>query len=180
MDGFSVMMVYRRDRFGRGGDQVPMTEAGIPAVRVTEAAENYTRQHQNVRVENGIAFGDVIEGVDFTYLSNVTKLNLMTMASLASAPRPPLEVQVQGAMSASVKVTWTATPGADHYLVWQRDTLDPYWSKSTRVAGTETTTTLEKTVIDNWFFGVQAVGPDGSASPVQFAGPVGAFFPPAP
>lgn len=178
LPGFDVTMVYRRDRFGRGGDQVPMVEAGFPAVRVTEAAEHYHRQHQDLRTENGVVYGDTIDGVDFAYLARVTKLNAMTVASLASAPRPPREVKIDGAVSANTTLTWTASPGAASYVVWWRETTSPVWQHSEIVAGTETTTVLENVVIDDWFFGVQALSADGYASPVQFAGPVGAFFPP--
>jgi hypothetical protein len=180
MPGFDVSMVYRRDRFGRGGDQVPMVEAGFPAVRVTEAAENYTRQHQDLRTENGIVYGDTIDGVDFPYLARVTRLNAMTMASLANAPRPPLEVKVDGAVSANTTVTWTASAGAASYIVWWRDTTSPVWQHSRIVPGADTSVVLEKIVIDDWFFGVQAVSADGYASPIQFAGVVGAFLPPKP
>jgi Zn-dependent M28 family amino/carboxypeptidase len=178
MPSFDVSMVYRRDRFSRGGDQVPMVEAGFPAVRVTEAAEHYHRQHQDLRIENGIVYGDTIDGVDFAYLARVTKLNAMSMASLASAPRPPREVKIDGAVSANTTVTWTASEGAASYIVWWRDTTSPVWQHSKIVAAGETSTVLEKVVIDDWFFGVQAVSADGYASPVQFAGVVGAFFPP--
>ena len=178
MPSFDVSMVYRRDRFSRGGDQVPMVEAGFPAVRVTEAAEHYHRQHQDLRTENGIVYGDTIDGVDFAYLARVTKLNAMSMASLASAPRPPREVKIDGAVSANTTVTWTASERAASYIVWWRDTTSPVWQHSKIVAAGETSTVLEKVVIDDWFFGVQAVSADGYASPVQFAGVVGAFFPP--
>ncbi len=178
LPGFDVSMVYRRDRFSRGGDQVPMVEAGFPAIRVTEAAENYTRQHQDLRVEGDIHYGDTIDGVDFPYLARVTKLNAMTMAALANAPRPPREVKVDGAVSANTTVTWTASEGAATYVIWWRDTTSPVWQHSKTVPGSETTTVLDKVVIDDWFFGVQAVSADGYASPVQFAGIVGAFFPP--
>lgn len=177
LGGFDVSMVYRRDRFGRGGDQVPMVEAGFPAVRVTEAAEHYHRQHQDLRTENGIVYGDTIDGVDFPYLARVTRLNAMTMASLADAPRPPREVKIDGAVSANTKVSWTASEGAASYVVWWRETTSPVWQHSRVVPGGETSVTLEKVVIDDWFFGVQAVSADGYASPVQFAGLVGAFFP---
>ncbi len=178
MPDFDVSMIYRRDRFSRGGDQVPMVEAGFPAVRVTEAAEHYHRQHQDLRTENDITYGDTIDGVDFAYLARVTRLNAMTMASLASAPRPPREIKIDGAVSADTKVTWTASEGADNYVVWWRDTTSPVWQHSVCVPGSETSTTLKGVVIDDWFFGVQAVSADGYASPVQFAGVVGAFFPP--
>jgi hypothetical protein len=178
LKGFDVAMVYRRDRFGRGGDQVPMVEAGFPAVRVTEFSENYTRQHQDLRTENGTVYGDTIDGVDFPYLARVARLNAIAMASLASAPRPPLEVKVDGAVSADTKVSWTASPGAASYVIWWRDTTSPVWQHSQTVAGNATTATLKNVVIDNWFFGVQAVSADGFASPIQFAGIVGAFLPP--
>ncbi len=180
LSGFDVSMVYRRDRFGRGGDQVPMVEAGFPAVRVTEAAEHYHRQHQDLRTEDGIVYGDTIDGVDFSYLARVTRLNAMTMASLASAPRPPREVKIDGAVSANTKVSWTTTPGAASYVIWWRDTTSPVWQHSRTVPGSEISATLENIVIDDWFFGVQSVSADGYASPVQFAGPVGAFFQPPP
>lgn len=179
LPGFDVSMVYRRDRFGRGGDQIPMMEAGFPAVRVTEAAENYTRQHQDVRTENGVAYGDTIDGVDFLYLARVARLNAITMASLASAPRPPSEVKIEGAVSADTKVSWTASPGAAHYVIWWRDTTSPVWQHSYLVDGAEIMVTLKGVVIDDWFFGVQAVSAEGYESPVQFAGVVGAFLPPS-
>jgi hypothetical protein len=178
LPGFDVSMVYRRDRFGRGGDQVPMVEAGFPAVRVTEAAEHYHRQHQDLRTENGVVYGDTIDGVDFPYLARVTRLNAMTMAALASAPRPPREVKVDGAVSANTKVTWTPSEGAASYVIWWRETTSPTWQHSQTAPGSDAAITLENVVIDDWFFGVQAVSADGFASPVQFAGPVGAFFPP--
>jgi hypothetical protein len=178
LPGFDVSMIYRRDRFSRSGDQVPMVEAGFPAVRVTEAAENYTRQHQDLRTEDGVVYGDTIDGVDFAYLARVTRLNALTMASLASAPRPPREVKVDGALSADTKVSWTPSAGAASYVVWWRDTTSPVWQHSQAAAGSETSLTLKGVVIDDWFFGVQAVSADGYASPVQFAGLVGAFFPP--
>ena len=88
LDGFHARMIYRTDRYGRGGDQVPMLAAGYPAIRVTEAAENYTREHQNVRAENGIQYGDLSNAVDFSYLAQVTRLNVVALAALAMAPAP--------------------------------------------------------------------------------------------
>lgn len=105
LTNLDVKMVYRTDRYSRGGDQVPMLEAGFPAVRVTEAVENYTRQHQDVRVENGVAYGDVISGVDFPYLAQVTRLNAIALASLASAPPPPTDVKIAGAVSDDTTVS---------------------------------------------------------------------------
>ena len=182
LTNFDVVMVYRTDRYGRGGDQVPLLEAGYPAVRVTEAVENYDRQHQNLRTENGKAYGDVVEGVDFNYLAQVTRLNTIAMASLASAPPPPSGVKIEGAVSPDTKVSWTATPGAAGHRVWWRLTTDPTWRLS-RWVPEGTTTTLKDVVIDDFFFGVSSVGPDGWESPVVFPGAAGSFesvVPPAP
>ena len=174
VSGLAVTMVYRTDRFGRGGDQVPLLEAGFPAVRVTEARENYTRQHQDLRTENGIAYGDVLAGVDFRYLAKVTRLNAVTLAAMASAPAPPLEVKIEGAVSDDTKVTWTASPGTDAYRVWWRATTEPQW-RYQRAVKDATTTTLKDVIIDDWFFGVSAVSADGFESPVEFPGAAGAF-----
>lgn len=172
--GLSVEMIYRTDRYGRGGDQTRFLEAGYPAVRVTEAAENYTRQHQDVRVENGIHYGDVIEGVDFPYLAKVTRLNAVTLASLASAPPPPQDVKIEGAVSDDTTVTWKPAPGAVDYRVWWRDTLSPAWTWA-RSSGGATTLKLKDVIIDDWFFGVSSVSADGWESPIEFPGPAGSF-----
>ncbi|MDB5458233.1 MAG: peptidase [Caulobacter sp.] len=179
LTNFDVLMVYRTDRYGRGGDQVPLLEAGYPAVRVTEAAENYDRQHQNLRTEKGVAYGDVISGVDFAYLAQVTRLNSVAMASLASAPPPPADVKIAGAVTPNTTVSWAAAPGAAGSRVWWRGTTDPQWRYS-RWAGDTTSTVLKDVVIDDWFFGVSAVTKDGWESPVVFPGPAGAFESPAP
>ena len=176
--GFDVEMVYRTDRFGRGGDQTEFLNAGYPAVRITEAAENYDRQHQDLRTVGGKTYGDVIEGVDFPYLAQVTRLNVAAMAALAKAPAPPEDVKIEGAVSPDTKVSWRAVPGAARYRVWWRATTDPQWRHSHGT--TATTLTLPGVVIDDWFFGVSAVAADGSESPVVFPGPAGAFVSPAP
>jgi Zn-dependent M28 family amino/carboxypeptidase len=174
LDNFSVRMVYRTDRFGRGGDQVPLLEAGFPAVRVTEAHENYTRQHQDLRTEGGVRYGDTIDGVDFPYLAQVTRLNALTMASLAWAPAPPSDVKAEGAVKHDTTLSWAKAPGAVGYRAWWRDTLAPTWQHD-RWAGDVTTVTLPNVVIDDWFFGVSAVSKDGYASPVVYPGPAGSF-----
>lgn len=179
LTNFDVVMVYRTDRYGRGGDQVPLLEAGYPAVRVTEAAENYDRQHQDLRVENGRPYGDVIEGVDFAYLAQVTRLNTVAMASLASAPPPPSGVRIEGAVSPDTKVSWTATPGAAGHRVWWRGTTDPTWRYS-RWAPTGASAVLKDVVIDDWFFGVSSVTANGWESPVVFPGAAGSFESPPP
>ena len=175
MTNFDVVMVYRTDRYGRGGDQVPLLEAGYPAVRVTEAVENYDRQHQDLRTENGRAYGDTIEGVDFAYLAQVTRLNVVAMASLASAPPPPSGVKIEGAVSPDTKVSWSATPGAAGHRVWWRVTTDPTWRLNRWVPGPAATTTLKDVVIDDYFFGVSSVSVDGWESPVVFPGAAGSF-----
>ena len=175
LTNFDVVMVYRTDRYGRGGDQVPLLEAGYPAVRVTEAVENYDRQHQDLRTENGRAYGDTIEGVDFAYLAQVTRLNVVAMASLASAPPPPSGVKIEGAVSPDTKVSWSATPGAAGHRVWWRVTTDPTWRLNRWVPGPAATTTLKDVVIDDYFFGVSSVSADGWESPVVFPGAAGSF-----
>ncbi len=178
LTNFEVRMVYRTDRFNRGSDQVPMLEAGFPAVRVTEAVENYARQHQDVRTENGIAYGDVITGVDFSYLAQVTRLNLITLASLAWAPAPPTGVKIEGAVTADTKVTWSTVNGATSYEVWWRDTTAPHWTHHHHVEGNQTSLTLTGINIDDMFFGVSAISADGYASPIVFPGAAGSFEPP--
>jgi len=180
LNNFDVVMVYRTDRYGRGGDQVPVLEAGYPAVRVTEAAENYDRQHQDLRTENGKVYGDTLEGVDFAYLAQVTRLNTVAMASLASAPPPPSGVKIEGAVSPDTKVSWTPTPGAAGHRVWWRVTTDPQWRLNRWAAGPAATATLKDVVIDDFFFGVSAITADGWESPIVFPGPAGSFESPPP
>jgi hypothetical protein len=171
---FGVRMMYRTDRFGRGGDQVPVLAAGYPAVRVTEAIENYHRQHQDVREEGGVRYGDVLSGVDLSYLAQVTRLDAITLAALAKAPAPPTQVKAEGAVSSNTTLSWASVPGASSYRVWWRDTTAPQWSEQ-RDAGSATTLVLEHVVIDDWFFGVQAISKDGWSSPVVFPGVAGDF-----
>lgn len=179
LTNFDVRMVYRTDRYGRGGDQVRMLEAGYPSVRVTEAVENYNRQHQDLRTENGIRYGDVIEGVDFAYLAQVARLNIVSMAALASAPAPPSGVTIGGGVSSDTTLTWRAVPGAASYRVWWRGTTEPQWSNH-RDAGAATTLKLENIIIDDSFFGVSAISADGFESPTVFPTVAGAFFPEPP
>ena len=173
LTNLDVVMVYRTDRFRRGGDQVEMLKAGFPAIRVTEAVENYNRQHQDVRIENGVRFGDILDGVDFAYLAQVTRLNIVTMAALARAPRPPTGVDIAGAVSADTTVSWTPAPDAAAYRVWWRRTTDPVWIYSRIATGGQLK--LTGINIDDWFFGVSAISQDGFESPVVFPGPSGTF-----
>ena len=173
LDGFSVKTIYRPDRFGRGGDHREMLNQGFAAVRITEAAENYTRQHQNVRVENGIHYGDVLEGVDFDYLSQVTRLNVIALAALALAPAPPAGVAIAGAVTPDTVVSWKPSADASVHRVWWRDTSQPQWRFNRQAMGDSLK--LTGTNIDDWFFGVSAVGADGYESPVVFPGASGSF-----
>jgi Zn-dependent M28 family amino/carboxypeptidase len=171
---FRVRMVYRTDRFGRGGDQVPFLEAGFPAVRVTEAHEDYTHQHQDLRTENGIRYGDTIEGVDFRYLARVTALNTLAMAAMSRAPAPPTGVRIDGALASDTTVQWKKQADASGYVVHWRDTTTPQW-QFRRAVGDTDKAVLKDVVIDDWFFGVSAVSRDGYASPVVFPGEAGSF-----
>ena len=165
-----VWMVYRLDRFGRGGDHRAFADLGYPAVRFSESHEDYSRQHQNIRVENGVAYGDVLEGVDFSYLAKVTALNAASLASLAWAPGPPRSVRASGAGQGAAVLTWA--PPADSanvagYRVYWRRTDSPTWDHSAW-AGTARTYSFTGRVIDNYFFGVASVGKDGNESTVVF------------
>ena len=172
--GLDAVMVYRTDRYGRGGAQTEMLAAGFPAVRITEASENYDRQHQDLRTENGRAYGDVLSGVDFPYLAKVTRMNVVSLAALAKAPAPPEGVKIEGAVSPDTKVSWAATPGAARYRIHWRGTTAPQWEHAKDSAGP--TETLKGVVIDDWFFGVSAISADGYESPVVFPGPAGSFI----
>ena len=173
-DNFGARVILRADRYSRGGDQLPMQEAGYPAVRLTEADENYTRQHQDVRTETGVAYGDVLSGVDFAYLARVARLNIVALAALASGPAPPADVKIAGAVSPDTTLSWTPSPGASGYRVWWRETTAPTWTKS-RDAGEATSLTLKGVNIDDYTFGVSTRSAEGWESPVEFPGAAGAF-----
>ncbi len=174
-----VMMIYRLDRFGRGGDHRPFNEVGMPGVRIMEAHEHYDRQHQDLRNEDGRHFGDTIEYVDFDYAAKLTSLNVAALALLAGAPPIPADVRVEGAVQPSTTLSWSRPEGRQAenlmgYRVWWRLTDAPQWTHS-RYVGDVTEFTLENLVIDNFYFGVSAVAPDGSETPVVFPGPAGSF-----
>ena len=174
-----VMMVYRLDRYGRGGHHRPFNEAGMPGVRIMETHEHYHRQHQDLRVEDGIAYGDVIDGVDFDYARKLTALNVVSLAGLAAAPPYPANVGIEGAVEASTTLSWDLPRGqaAENlagYRVYWRLTTEPQWTRS-RDVGLVDRYTLENIVIDNYLFGVASVSTDGVESPVVFPGPTGSF-----
>ena len=164
-----AIMVYRLDRFGRGGHHRPFNDVGFPGVRIMETHENYNRQHQDIRVENGIEYGDVIEGVNFEYAAKLTAVNAATLAALAWAPPAPENVLVGGAVRPSTTLAWdpVEAPNLAGYKIYYRDTTAPQWTHS-RYVGDITEFTLEGMVIDNFLFGVAAVGTNGNESVVAF------------
>ncbi len=174
LDDFHVRLVYRTDRYGRGGDQLPFLEQGFPAVRVSESAEDYDRQHQDVRVANGVHYGDVISGVDFDYLANVTRLDAITMASMAMAPEPPPGLVVKGALAYDTTLDWKPSPDAAAYHAWWRETTAPQW-QHVQDAGDVDSTVVKNVILDDYFFGVSAVSRAGWESPVEFPGFSGSF-----
>jgi len=190
------MQVWRNDRFGRGGDHTEFLNAGYPAVRFSVAIENYNWQHQDLRTENGIQYGDTIDHMDFPYLRRVTQLNVAALAALARAPMPPAP-RVEGAVSTSTNLHWDAIPGATHYVVRWRRTDTSQWEHSRRFQTSIVNCApvdddnclltadqshsfgviLDGIRVDDWVFGVSSVSADGWESPVASAVPGGAFAP---
>ena len=171
MTNLEPIMVYRLDRFGRGGHHRPFNDAGFPGVRIMETHENYNRQHQDIRVENGISYGDVIEGVNFDYASKLTGVNAITLASLASAAEQPKNVKIKGAVEASAKLSWdiSSDKHLKGYKVYWRKTTDTSWQNS-KYVGKVTSYEFKNLVIDNYLFGVASVAENGAESVVVFPG----------
>ena len=170
--GLDVMLDRRPDRFGRGGDHEPFLKLGYPAVRFSVAAENWDRQHQDLRTENGVVYGDTIEGMDFSYLTKVTALNVATLAQIAAAPAAPEDVSIAGALSRDTTVKWRAVPNATTYRVrWRRnDTQDWTNARDVPATGANPQIVLAQVPVDDSFVGVSAVSADGAESVVSFAG----------
>ncbi|MGK0488211.1 MAG: hypothetical protein ACJAXB_001393 [Candidatus Endobugula sp.] len=169
MPEMNPMMIYRLDRFGRGGHHRPFNDLGYAGIRIMEAHENYNRQHQDIREENGIKYGDVIEGVNFDYAAKLTAVNAISLAGLAWGPKTPEQVRIGGAVQPSTTLQWKESTDeniAGYKLYW-RLTTSPTWDNSRFVTGVNEFT-LEGIVIDNFYFGVAAVSKDGSESPVVF------------
>lgn len=169
MPEMNPMMIYRLDRFGRGGHHRPFNDVGFAGIRIMEAHENYVMQHQDIRTENGIAYGDVIEGVNFEYAKKLTAVNAINLASLAWAPPALEKVAIGGIVQASVKFRWEKVkdPNVAGYRIYWRDTTSPTWDHS-RFVGNVSEAVLEGIVIDNFFFGIATVGKNGYESPVVF------------
>ncbi len=162
---FRPMMVFRRDRYLRGGDHISFNEQGYAAVRFTEYRENFNHQHQNVRTEQGVEFGDLPKFVDYDYTANVARLNAVTLASLASAPAPPAKVRLlTKSLENDSTLVWESSPGslATGYEVLWRDTTAPDWEHVEAVGNvTRTTVPVSK---DNVIFAVRAVDAKGHCS----------------
>ena len=167
MPEMNPMMIYRLDRFGRGGHHRPFNDLGYAGVRIMEAHENYNRQHQDVREENGIKYGDVINYVNFDYAKKLTAVNAINLASLGWAPPAPKNVAIGGVVEASAKFKWDKVEGAKGYKIYWRNTTSPTWDNS-RYVGDVSEFTLQGIVIDNYFFGIASVGKNGFESPVVF------------
>lgn len=174
MPEMNPMLIYRLDRFGRGGHHRPFCDRGFAGIRIMEAHENYNRQHQDLREENGIKYGDVLEGVNFEYAKKLTAVNAITLAALASAPPEPKNVKIGGAVKPSTQLVWDPIDNENvaGYKIYFRDTTSPTWDHYRLVDAQTADYTLEGIVIDNYLFGVATVGKDGNESIVVFPGEV--------
>jgi Zn-dependent M28 family amino/carboxypeptidase len=164
VDNLEVVMVYRNDRFLRGGDHTPFVQRGFAAVRITEMNENYNHQHQDIRTDKGIQYGDLPELMDFEYLRKNTAMNLSTLANLAKAPSMPQQVQVETRnLTNSTTLVWSAPKAGKvkGYFVVMRETTSATWQKKFFTAETRVTLPFSK---DNYFFAVQSVNESGNES----------------
>lgn len=170
MPNFEVTLIYRRDRYGRGGDHNAFLQRGFPAVRFTEPNEDFTRQHQKVREENGIKYGDVFEMSDPAYVAQVARINAIAMASMALAPAPPSDVRFKtGRQEYDTTVAWQPNKEPDiagYRIVW-RETYQPFWHRSIEV-GNVAEFIMKSLSKDDNFFAVQAIDKDGNASVPAF------------
>ena len=169
MPEMNPMMIYRLDRFGRGGHHRPFNDLGYAGVRIMEAHENYNRQHQDLRIENGISYGDVISGVDFDYAKKLTAVNAINLASLGWSPKEPKNLKIGGAVKPSTTLKWKKSNDSSikGYKIYWRETTSPHWDKS-KFVGNVDSHTLEGVVIDNYFFGVSSIGKNNQESVVVF------------
>ena len=203
--GLDVRQTWRSDRMGRGGDHLPFLDRGYPAIRMSVAIEDYEHQHQDLRVEDGVTYGDTANEMDFPYLAQVTRFNVRAADVLARAPMPPV-VTAQGAVRTSTLLEWTNAPGAADYRIYRRRTDQPYWdinpvleasaegqprdeyslSATTAITGDQPMVianaegfSAEMAAMrgDNWIFGVSSVSADGIESPISSAVPGGGFYP---
>jgi Peptidase family M28 len=178
LNDFDVTLVFRRDRYGRGGDHIPFNERGYAAVRFTEPNENFDRQHKKVETVGGVEFGDVVDRVDFAYVAQVARVNLAALASLALAPAPPTDVRFgTGRQEYDTRIGWKrgSEPDLAGYRVVWRATHQPFWTRGLDILAVKPTDSVEAVVKglskDDWFFAVQAVDRDGNASLPTFPVP---------
>lgn len=172
VDQLDVKLIYRRDRYLRGGDHTPFSQQGFAGIRITEMNENFDRQHQTVRNENGVNFGDLPDFVDYDYTQKVTRMNLAALANLALAPREPLNVGIiTSGLTNKTELKWQAPQGEkpSGYYVVMRETSSPVWQKKFFVTDTSAVLNYSK---DNYYFGVQSVDADGHESLVVIPVPV--------
>ncbi|MCZ2459713.1 MAG: M28 family metallopeptidase [Chitinophagales bacterium] len=164
VDNLEVVMIYRQDRFLRGGDHMPYIQRGFTAVRITEMNENFYHQHQDVRTENGIQYGDLPDYMDFEYLRKNTCMNLSTLTNLAKAPSMPQEVKLEvRRLTNYTDLSWKAPKSGKvkGYYVLMRETTSAFWQKKYFTTDTKMELPYSK---DNYFFAVQAVSNDGNES----------------
>ena len=169
MPKLNPMMIYRLDRFGRGGHHRPFNDLGYAGVRIMEAHENYNRQHQDIRQENGIEYGDVLGGVNFNYAKDLTAVNAINLASLGWSSSAPKNVKIGGIVESSTKLKWDKSDDKNivGYKIHWRKTTSPYWENS-RLVGKVNNYTLNGIVIDNYLFGVSSISEKGYESIVVF------------
>lgn len=161
----AIRMIFFIDRLGRGGDHYPFYKAGLPAVRFTEPLENYTHQHQTVRLENGIEYGDKLEYLSYIFMGNVARDNAEALRQLALAPAPPTDVVLSGGITPDAKIKITANDDADRAgfeILW-RETTSPRWQVYSFTQMPEEVV-LKGVSTDNHFFGVRSVGKNGARS----------------
>jgi hypothetical protein len=164
VDQLNVKLIYRRDRYLRGGDHTPFSQQGFAGIRITEMNEDFDRQHQDVRKENGVDYGDLPDFVDYIYTQKVTRMNLASLANLALAPQEPLNVGiVTSGLTNKTVLKWESPVGekpAGYYVV-MRETTSPVWEKKFFVTANTATLNYSK---DNYYFGVQSVDAEGHES----------------
>lgn len=186
--GMQIRQVWRTDRMGRGGDQIPFLDKGYPALRIAVSVEDYEHQHEDLRIEGGVTYGDTIDELDFDYLTRASQLNVRALHRLALSPMPP-SVRADAAVRVDTELSWNAVTGADRYVIKARQTDEPYWRRvlphGTRgedirdEVGGEGAETFDISVPlrgDDWLFGVSACSGQ-YCSPVSSAVPGGAFEP---
>jgi acetylornithine deacetylase/succinyl-diaminopimelate desuccinylase-like protein len=173
VDQLDVKLIYRRDRYLRGGDHISFLQEGYTAVRFTEMNEDFTRQHQTIRTENGVNYGDLPDYVDFNYVQKVARMNLSVLANLASAPAEPQNVGViTTGLTNRTQLKWDAPANGKKpagYYVLMRETTSPYWEKKFYVTDTKADIAYSK---DNYFFAVQSVDAEGHESLPVYPKPV--------